>query len=146
MSASRVLARTVAVAGMSIGLVVPALGSATADPRTEDGAFPLTCNGVTYQVVTAGNGEWTPAHDANSNLVFIPHSFGVFHGEVRDADGNLVDSFDEPAATQGSGKQKNDVTCTYSFSEVSDGSDPEFPAGYSFSGSGPVTGQIAGHA
>ena len=145
---NRAFARTLTVGGLGLALAVPASfgGTAYADPRSEDAPFDLTCGSATYQVVTAGNGDWTPAHDTHSNLVFIPHAFTGFHGEVRDADGNLVDTFDEPAGSQGSGKQKNDVSCTFSFHEVSDGSDPEFPAGYTFTGSGGVTGQIAGHA
>ncbi|HUR15122.1 MAG TPA: hypothetical protein VM097_11595 [Mycobacteriales bacterium] len=143
---NKALARTLSVIGLSVGLAAPSLGTAYADPHAGDGSFPLTCGGTTYQVVTAGNGEWTPAHDTGSNWVFIPHAFTAFHGEVRDASGAVVDTFDEPGATQGKGKQKNDVSCSYSFHEVSDGSDPEFPAGYTFDGGGGVTGQIAGHA
>ncbi len=120
--------------------------AAQAAPVGPGGApFDLVCGGTTYQVVTMGNGEFTPAHDVHGRLVFIPHAFGVFHGEVHNGQ-VLVDSFDEPGSTQGSGKQKNDVACTFSFHDVSDGSDPEFPAGYTFDGSGSVTGQIAGHA
>jgi hypothetical protein len=120
--------------------------SAYADPSRGD-VIPLTCGATTYQVVVNGNGQWTPAHDTHSNLVFIPHAFTAFHGEVRDPSGALVDTFDEPASTQGSGKQKSDVSCKYSFHDVSDGSDPDGPpAGYTFDGSGGVTGQIAGHA
>jgi hypothetical protein len=139
-------ARTLTVAGLGAALVVPAsLGSvASADPKGD--SFALTCGSTTYQVTTMGDGEYTPAHDLNSNLMFIPHAFTGFHGVVRDASGALVYSFDEPAGTQGSGKQKNDVSCTYVFHQVSDGSDPEFPAGYTFDGSGGVSGQIAGHA
>jgi hypothetical protein len=146
MTAARVLARTALVGGLAAGLALPALGAgAIADPKRGD-TFPLVCGGTTYTVTTNGNGEWTPAHDVNSNRVFIPHAFSGFHGEIRDAQGVLVDTFDEAASTQGSGKQKNDVSCTFSFTEASDGSDPEFPAGYTFHGSGGVTGQIAGHA
>jgi hypothetical protein len=140
-------ARTLTVAGLGLALAVPTSfgSSAVADPRNGE-LIPLTCGSTTYQVVTMGNGDYTPAHDANSNLMFVPHAFGVFHGELRDASGALVYSFDDPASTQGSGKQKNDVSCTFVFHEVSDGSDPEVPAGWTFDGSGSVTGQVAGHA
>jgi hypothetical protein len=143
----RRLARTCTTAGLAL-LFPLALAplSASADPAADSTPFELTCGNETYSVVTAGNGEWTPAHDTESNLVFVPHAFGPFHGEVRDAAGQVVDSFDEPGARQGKGKQPNDVSCVYTFEEVSDGSDPEFPAGYSFHGSGTVTGQIAGHS
>lgn len=148
MRKSRARARALTVAGLSVGLAVPVMAGSTAlaDPHSEDGAFSLTCAGTTYQVVVAGNGEWTPAHDTESNLVFIPHAFTGFHGEVRDASGALVESFEEPGAVQGKGKQKNDVSCTFTVHGVSDGSDPHFPAGYTFDGTGGVTGQVAGHA
>lgn len=145
------IARTLTVAGLGLALAVPAsFGSvAVADPNSGD-LISLTCNGVTYQAVVSGvgNGEFTPAHDLNSNLVFIPHAFQGFTGTILDPDGNVVDTFSDPTVeTQGSGAQKNDMSCTFSFSEVSDGSDPEGPpAGYTFVGSGGVTGQVAGHA
>ena len=147
MTAPRTLARTALTVACAAGLTLPlSMGAAQADPQRGD-HFGLTCGGTTYQVVVTGNGEWTPAHDTNSNLVFIPHTFTGFHGELRDTQGVLVDTFDEPPSTQGSGKQKNDVSCTFSFHDVSDGSDPEGPpVGYTFDGSGGVTGQIAGHA
>ena len=90
-------------------------------------------------------GENPAAHDTNSTRVFIPHTFIGFHGEIRDTAGVLVDSFDDSTTeVQGSGKQNNDAVCTFRFTEVSDGSDPEFPAGYTFTGSGGVTGQVSG--
>ena len=70
------------------------VGAAGADPKA--GVTHLTCeNGASYEVVVAGNGNWTPAHDSNSNTVFVPTWFGDFHGTVRDADGNVVDDFVE---------------------------------------------------
>lgn len=138
----RTLARTIALVGLSSGLALSGLGVANADPKGE--TFQLVCGGTTYEVITFGNGHWTPALDVNGNKVFIPHAFGGFYGEVRDEDSNLVESFTEPGATQGSGKQKNDTSCTFSFHEVSDGSDPQFPAGYTFDGGGSVTGQVVG--
>ena len=148
MRKTRAFARALTVAGLSAGLAVPVMAGSTAlaDPHSEDGTFALTCGGTTYQVVVAGNGIYTPAHDTGSNLVFIPHAFTAFHGEVRDASGTPVQVFDEPAEAQGKGKQKNDVSCVYTFHEVSDGSDPEFPAGYTFHGTGGVTGQLVGRA
>jgi hypothetical protein len=141
----RALARTCLTAGLATGLAVAPAAASFGDPRSGDAPFELTCGNTTYMVVTNGNGEWTPAHDIDSNKVFVPHWFGVFHGEIHDAEGVLVDSFDDgPAEAQGSGKQKNDISCTFSFHEVSDGSDPEFPEGYTFDGSGSVTGQVSG--
>lgn len=115
---------------------------ALADPHGE--LISLTCGGTTYQVSVAGNGDYTPAHDLASTKVFIPHAFGEFTGTVRDASGTVVGTETDPATVQGSGKQPNDVTCTYTLTFVSDGSDPGFPAGYTFTGVGSVTGQVAG--
>jgi hypothetical protein len=130
--------------GAALALPLSWGAPALADPSH---SFPITlvCDGVTYQTVGEGNGDFTPVHDLNSNKVFVPHAFGPFTGTIYDDHGNVVDSETDPAQTQGSGKQPNDMSCTYSFTWVSDGSDPGFPAGYSFVGAGSVTGQVAGH-
>jgi hypothetical protein len=144
----KTFARSLTVAGLGVVLAVPTSfgGSAFADPKNGD-AFDLTCGSTTYQVLVNGQGNWTPAHDTHSNLVFVPHAFQGFSGTVYDPAGNVVDTFSDPGIeTQGSGKQKNDMSCTFGFSYVSDGSNPDDPpAGYTVSGSGGVSGQIAGH-
>ena len=127
------------LAALGVGLSFSA-GSALADPKGQ--TFPLTCGDHTYTVVIMGNGEFTPAHDVASTAVFIPHAFGPFTGTVRDASGIVVDSFTDAAVVQGSGKQRNDLTCSYTISFVFDGSDLTGPpAGSTFVGSGTVTGQ-----
>ena len=137
--------RSFATVGLAAGTFVFPLAMAApalADPGGD--TFTLVCGGTSYHVTSPpGNGDFTPAFDLDSNRVFIPHAFGPFTGTIRDASGAVVDSFTEPAQTQGSGKQKNDMSCSFSFHEVSDGSDPEFPAGYTFDGSGTVTGQVS---
>ena len=140
-------ARILTVVGTAAAIALPAAsGTAWADPRTGD-VFTLTCAGTTYQVSGNGNGEFTPAHDLNSSKVFVPHAFQGFTGTIYDTSGNVFATFSDPSVqTQGSGKQKNDLSCTYTFTEVSDGSDPEGPpAGYTIVGSGGVTGQVSGH-
>ena len=122
------------------------LAPAGADP-TKGERFELMCdNGRTYSVVVApGNGAFTPAFDTNSNAVLIPVSFGEFTGVIRDGAGNVVAEFTEPGGDSKGGRRKglrNPVTCTFSFTEVSDGSDPEFPLGFSFTGSGTVVGRV----
>jgi hypothetical protein len=128
-------------AAAAAGLLGIGVGAAGADPR--GGVTELTCGGTSYEVVVAGNGNWTPAHDSDSNTMFIPTWFGDFHGTVRDAEGVVVDEFvEEGDSSKGqSAKNKGDIVdCTFSFTEVSDGSDPEFPEGYTFSGEGEVRG------
>ena len=91
---------------------------AHADPGGE--TFPLACdNGSTYTVITAGNGDFTPAHDADSNTVFVPTGFGEFHGTITDAEtGELIEEWTDPPAIKGrSDKQRGtSLTCTFSFS------------------------------
>src|SRR4051812_43568625 len=111
-------ARTLSVIGIATALAVPLVGgSAAADPKRGD-TFPLTCGGTTYQVTATGNGDFTPAHDLNSTTVFIPHAFGPFTGSIYDASGTLISTETDPATTQGSGKQRNDLTCTYTITFV----------------------------
>jgi hypothetical protein len=127
-------------------VVASVLGSgmraAGADPK--GGVTILTCDdGSTYETVVAGNGNWTPAHDTNSNTILVPTWFGDFHGTLRDADGNVIEDFvEEGDSPKGqSATNKGDiVACTFSFTEVSDGSDPEFPEGFTFTGVGEVRG------
>ncbi len=122
-------------------------GTAAADPVNAKSAFttPLKCNnGQTYQVVVNGNGEFTPAHDINSNATLVPVAFGDFTGTIRNTSGMVVDTFTEPGAAKGQSAKgrKNLVSCTFSFLETSDGSDPEFPAGFTFTGTGTVVVKI----
>jgi hypothetical protein len=138
------MTRALGGAAVVAGVLGSGVGAAGADPK--GGETHLTCDGASYEVVVAGNGNWTPAHDTNSNVVFIPTWFGDFHGTVLDTEGNVVDEFvDEADTPKGqSAKNKGDVVeCTFSFTEVSDGSDPEFPEGYMFIGEGEVRGFAA---
>jgi hypothetical protein len=134
--------RALGAATVAASVLGSGVGAAGADPK--GGVTHLTCDdGGSYEVVVAGNGNWTPAHDTNSNTIFVPTWFGDFHGTVRDADGNVVEDFvEEGDFPKGqSAKNKGDILeCTFSFTEVSDGSDPEFPEGFTFTGEGEVRG------
>jgi hypothetical protein len=139
------IARTAALLTGVGALVLAGTTSAVADPKADE-AFDLTCGSTTYSVVGNGNGDWTPVHDTASTRTFVPTGFGDFTGTIYDENGDVVDTFTEEGPTwKGSGarNQKGDiVSCTYEFDEVSDGSDPEFPAGYRFVGTGEVTGFV----
>jgi hypothetical protein len=127
----------------AIGGSVLVAGPAAAHEGEE--TFPVDCgdSGV-FELRTHGNGEFTAAQDVHSNTVLVPVAFGDFTGVITDAEGNVVDSFTEPGVRKGSGKQKFDATCTFAFTFVSDGSDPEFPAGFTFTGSGTADVKIRG--
>lgn len=140
----RTSTKAATVALLGVALTLGSQAPSSADPKRGD-AVNLTCGSTVYAVhVAPGNGDWTPALVDAGHQVLIPHAFGPFTGTVYDDKGVQVDTFTDPASVQGSGKQKNDVSCSFTFNEVSDGSDPEFPAGYRFTGTGSVTGQIAG--
>ena len=127
---ARNLSTLLVAGGLALGVAAAPVAAHPKDAET----FPLVCDdGNTYIVTTNGNGEFTPAHDTDSNTVFVPLSFGDFHGTVTDSEGN-VEEFTEPGVAKGqSGKNaKNTVTCTFSFSGTEDG--------MTFEASGSVTG------
>ena len=136
-----------AMTALVVGGMVMAgsVGTAGADPK----GFPvqLHCGGTTYDAVTAGNGEFTPAHDLESNTVFIPLAFGEFSGTLTHVEsGQVVDSFVDPATTEKGSAQPRGRTvmeCTFTFvdeftaTEEDDGLIPGDD--YRFEGSGEVT-------
>lgn len=131
MRATRI-AGLLATGGLILGF---AAAPAIADPKGE--LIPLDCdNGQSYTAAVNGNGEFTPAHDTDSNAMLIPTSFGEFHGIVTDGQGNVVEEFTEPGAAKGQSAKgkKSLITCTFSFSGDEDG--------FHFEGGGTVTGFI----
>lgn len=139
---SSLRARSAVVAGLAVLPVLSAAPALAAAPERE--TFALVCGGTTYTVVVNGQGEFTPARDIASTKVFVPHVFGPFTGVLRDASGAVVEQFTDPGATQGSGKQPRDITCTFTFTFTSTGGPDEPPAGYTFTGTGTVSGQVSG--
>jgi hypothetical protein len=133
------------VAGVAAGAVSLGAGTAAVAAPTGGDAGTLTCEGgiETSFAVAPGNGNWTPAFPGTSHT-FVPTAFNGFHGTVYDAEGNVVDEFDDPSGSvkgRGARDAKADVvSCSFTFTELSDGSDPEFPVGYSFVGTGGVRG------
>ena len=78
-----------------LALSVTALtaGTASADPLK---ALPVTldCGSGPISTVANGNGAFTPAHDVNSTVVFIPLQFGPQTVVFTDPEGNTTtDSF-----------------------------------------------------
>ena len=124
-------------------LLAPALqGTAGAAPQKE--VLTLVCGGTSYEVQVQGRGDFTPAHDLHSTTVFVPHAFGAFSATITDATGAQVDAFTDPPVVQGSGKQKNDVSCSFTITFVGSGGPDDLPLGWTFTGSGTVTGQVTG--
>ena len=97
-------------------------------PRGQ-GVTELTCCGTSYQMVITGNGLWTPAHGSASNTMFIQRD-SADSGTVRSAEGNIVNEFRRRAMPQGARARRTGgdiVDCTFSFTEVSDGSTRSSP-------------------
>jgi hypothetical protein len=119
-----------AVAIAAVGLSAP---SVSADPKPDpDFMVTLTCDGQDYDIVVAGNGAWTPAHDLNSTLVGVPIAFGEFHG-VFTPTGGTPESFTDPAFAKPNTPRTRNliIDCTYTVSGT-------FPDG-TLTGSGTVT-------
>jgi hypothetical protein len=100
--------------------------------------FPLTCDGTTYQVTVSGNGQWTPARDTDSTVVFHPTAFGEFTGTFTPSDGsdpiNETDPPEEFQAQPSNGHETVDCSYQISFTE---------PDG-TFEGSGTASGFLTG--
>lgn len=137
------------VAGAVAGAATLGLATGTAGAATDQDPIMLTCGGVTEQVVTEGNGQFTPARSVSGTSVYVPLSFGEFQGTLYDTAGNVVDQFTD-STTFFKGRSatgvRNTVSCTFAQTSVSDGSDPEFPLGYTFVSAGQVTVLVAPRA
>lgn len=136
----RVRKAVLATAVATLSLAVPA-GAAAADPKVEGTPVVISCdNGHTYQAAVAGNGEFTPAHDLDSNTMLIPTAFHGFSGTVTDSEGNVIDQFDDPTSTfkGASDKERSTSTsCQFTFSEVFE--DPDLGT-LTFTATGGVSG------
>jgi hypothetical protein len=113
--------RTIKGAGLTAVLALAVLtpSAAQADPVRNGDALVLTCDGQSYDVVIAGRGAWLPAHDLDSNRIFVPTSFGEANGTVTIvATGEVIDEFTDPALWKGRAtrERSTSVDCTYSSS------------------------------
>ena len=109
--------RTAGVLATTVGVVLVVPGVAQADPLTPGSeTFELMCDGETHEVVVSGNGLFTPAHDVDSNTVFVPTMFGDTDVTVAIADtGEVLDQFTDPAVSKGnaSRERRTSTSCTY---------------------------------
>lgn len=132
--------RTLGAAVTATTAALALAGPASADPRGE--SIPIVCDdGTTTDVITSGNGTFTPGHETGSTRTLVVTSFGDFHGVVTNADtGEVIEEFTDAADFKGrSSKAPRDyVTCTFSFS--GDEFDEESGTTIHFEGGGTVTG------
>jgi hypothetical protein len=99
--------RWAATAAMLLVLLGVLAAPAYADPPNIE-PFPITCDGVTYTVVTPGQGNWTPALVTTSNQVLIPFSFHITVTNV--ATGEVV--FEEEVSKAAASRAAT-TTCTF---------------------------------
>jgi hypothetical protein len=107
--------RWAATAAMLLALLGVSMAPAYADPPNIE-PFPITCNGVTYTVVTPGQGNWTPALVTTSNQVLIPFSFHITVTNV--ATGEVV--FEEEVSKAAASRAAT-TTCTFGETFIEDG-------------------------
>jgi hypothetical protein len=69
--------KAVTAAGVAVLAALVIAATAAADPVQAKNALVLSgsCDGTPVQLVTNGNGEWTPAHILGSTAVLIPEAF-----------------------------------------------------------------------
>jgi hypothetical protein len=110
--------RWVATAAMVLALLGVAMAPAHADPMNAPWAepFDITCDGTTYTVVAAGQGQWPPALVTTSNQVLIPFSF---HFTVTNAATGEVVS--EEAYSKKPADRVATTTCTFGDTFTEDG-------------------------
>jgi len=119
-----------------ISLAAPAVADPSS-PRTSS-VLELDCDGTVHEVVVFSNGRFSPALDADSNSVFVPVSFGEVNGTITDSEGTVIDTFTDPPATKGAGKNA-DLHCTFSDTDTFE--DPQLGE-LTFSVSGEVAGFV----
>ena len=115
--------RLLAVGTVVLGLLGVTAGAAAADPVNAKNAIRTTLrcdNGQAYDVVVNGNGEFTPAHDLDSNAVLKPFAFGELTITVTDP-GDNTRTFTEPATAKRNAGKKDLVGCTFTFGSTEDG-------------------------
>lgn len=108
------LRRTTLVACVALASTAFASGPVMADPPVRGNPVQVTCGSDTFEVVVAGSGAWTPAHDLNSNQVWQPVAFGNEVFKVWE-DGELVveEGPGDLFVKEGNRKGVNTQTCTF---------------------------------
>lgn len=121
---SRPRSAGVLTVALGVALVVP--GVALADPLTPGSeTFELMCGGDAYEVVVAGNGSFTPAHDVDSNRVFVPTYFGEGTSIITNVDTGEVEEFIEPAEQKGKSTKARSTSAVCTFSTTFEFHDEE---------------------
>jgi hypothetical protein len=137
----RRLATALAIAAIAAALTA---GTATAAPTKAPNATPIAIDcgpAGTFEAITNGNGEFTPAHDLDSHRVLIPTSIGPTTFVGKDAEGNVVfEETDPTVRTKGHAAPRGRtlLNCTFTLT---------FPLeeGGTATVTGSATGFLSGH-
>jgi hypothetical protein len=131
--------RHLAVLALTLGLGGVAVAAATADPSGAKNPAPVTivCGNTTYDAVANGNGQWTPAHDLNSNRVLIPVAFGP-ETDIFTPVGGSPETTVAPARAKGSASPNGHppINCGYTVGPIT------VPGVGTFEAFGTVTGFV----
>jgi hypothetical protein len=103
-----------AICALPIAMFVPSAG---ADPTHAKNSLTLNavCNGTPYQVVTNGNGEFTPAHVIGSTQTFVPYAFDLTFTFTPPGGPTQTN----PDTSAKGGPHKGAMTCTIPFQSFS---------------------------
>ena len=105
--------RWIAFAALALAALALPAATAGADPKPSFNVT-LTCGPEVVDVVVAGNGDWTPAHNLNSTLVGVPFAFGAFTGVFTPTTGAPQPINDPPFAKRNLPRTRNlIIDCTY---------------------------------
>jgi hypothetical protein len=128
----RILALCLLASAMILAAVAPSLA------QGNKATVSLTCGETTYAVTVAGNGNWAPARDEDSTLVFHPTSFSNETSTFTPSDGGDPETVNDPPAEFQAQPQNGHpvLDCSYQFVF-------ECTCGIT-TGSGDVTGYITG--
>jgi len=128
-----------AVPALTFALAGIVVAAATADPTGAKNSAPVTivCGTTTYDAVANGNGQWTPAHDLNSNSILIPVAFGA-ETDVFTPAGGSPETMVSPPRAKGSASPSGQpqINCTYTVGPIT------IPGVGTFQASGTVTGFV----
>lgn len=107
--------RNTAWAAVLALLVVLGASPALADPAPGP-VFTVECGGDAFEVIgVPGQGQWTPALDAEDNTVYRPVGFSDYWYEVYASDGSLIEEGTDPGSLFKNGNRRGQgmMQCTF---------------------------------
>jgi len=139
--------RAITVTCAAAALVVAGAATASAAPPGQE-VIPLDCGTAgTFDIVTNGNGEFTPGRLVDSTQVIVPTAFGEITFTAVPPGGEPVVMTTDPTEKGGGNvgpRNRPSVTCTFDATQTLAEAQDGFPAGTVITISGEVTGFLTG--